>query len=397
MFEALLQNQEQIYKDWSVAWAQAGAGALTQAEAEYTLDLLWQRSHLDIALLMPSLKKHFPTKQGYRKRLQNVKSLGWLDHATAGVNGWGTMGWFSSAPRKHTRRFDTAVEAATYAKRRKGATVEARTVTWKGYAGACTHFVAFTDGTPFMILPLEDAAWGEPKRNGDSIQIETVNALLITRRNGKWCSWAGPLPSRILDVQKPVKLDAPFRGAQYMLPYTWEQVVTNIKLKRLCIAATGRMDSSRMSQHTDWRTSKYDMGPLWPYALCNKAAFETYPVEEYSFIQRFVRAPGMDPVVDLHELEQSILYAEDPNTTHDLYDEDDTITSVTDVQQTLLTLYKDPLPKYGADGDLGPETTEAVRIFQQDWNVRHKDDVLTVDGIPGVETCARLERATAGE
>jgi peptidoglycan hydrolase-like protein with peptidoglycan-binding domain len=42
-----------------------------------------------------------------------------------------------------------------------------------------------------------------------------------------------------------------------------------------------------------------------------------------------------------------------------------------------------PLPKYGADGIRGPETSTAVSKFQSDNN-------LTVDGDPGPETVGKL-------
>lgn len=57
---------------------------------------------------------------------------------------------------------------------------------------------------------------------------------------------------------------------------------------------------------------------------------------------------------------------------------------VRDVQQVLLALgYK--LPKHGADGIRGPETSKAVEEFQRDYN-------LTVDGDPGPETVGMLNK-----
>lgn len=60
-------------------------------------------------------------------------------------------------------------------------------------------------------------------------------------------------------------------------------------------------------------------------------------------------------------------------------------TWVTKAQTMLLNKgYK--LPKYGADGDFGAETLEAVKAFQKDWG-------LTPDGVIGKATWAMLEQA----
>jgi lysophospholipase L1-like esterase len=61
--------------------------------------------------------------------------------------------------------------------------------------------------------------------------------------------------------------------------------------------------------------------------------------------------------------------------------------AVRDVQQALIALgYK--LPKHGPDGIRGPETVEAVKAFQQ-------ANSLTVDGDPGTETVAALNKLIA--
>lgn len=397
-WDELRENATAIREEWVFLWAQAGLKLLTQEEARRTLEVMWKRSHLDILERMPGYTKYFPTQQRYEGRLKEVDDLWWVDHATAGVNGWGTLGWFSSKPRKHTRKFSSKAKAEAYAKRRKGKAYEKDGkyyASWTGYAGACTHFVVFTDGTPFYLVNIDDGCWGEPKRNGDGIHIEMVNALVVRRKGNTWNYWAGPLPERILEVQTPVSLDVPFRGATHMLPYVWQQVITNIKLKRICAAATGkRMERDRMSQHTDWRDSKFDMGPLWPFDLCNAAAFEGYPIEDYDFVQQFIRAPGMDEVVDPEELELLAEYAESEDKDHTLLDEDNSIDSTKEIQEALIKVYgKAILPKWGADGLMGKETTTATRHFQEDWNKNKPDDRIKVDGIPGIQTCGRLEKA----
>jgi hypothetical protein len=391
-----------IRQEFAELWAKAGAGPISQDQAVRTLDLMFDRTHLD--LMNFGLHEYYPTEQGGPwNALEKMEFLWWVDHATAGINGKGTLSWFSSKKRAHTRKFKTEAEArAHYGAHKPGAKVYKKegskpwVVTWKGYAGAVTHFVEFFDGTPFYVVKIKHRCWGEPKRNRDGIHIEMVNPLVCRLKNDRWHFWAGPIPQKLLDQGLvPVDLDKPFRGAKNMMPYTWQQVISNIKLKRLCIAATGRMARERMSEHTDWRSGKFDMGPLWPRQLINDAAFDAMPIEEYDFVKNFVKAPGMDDIVDKTELKaiedgDYDIYDMDAETPADVEDIDSTI----ELQQALIKIYgAKALPKYGADGDLGPETTKAAKHFQQDWNKNFPSDPITVDGIPGTQTCDRLEKA----
>lgn len=394
----LLQREHKIRETFEELWKHAGSGIINPEQAQRTLDSLYERTLLDIVQKLPKYASYFPTNQCYPGRLSNVNSLWWVDHATGGINGWGTLAWFSSRPRKHVKIFDVYGKAQDYALRRK-TSPESKDgkyyVTWTGPAGASTHFVVFADGTPFMLLPLNAGCWGEPKRNGDAIQIEMVNPLICTLKGQQWHFWAGKIPDAIVQVQRPELLEVPFRGVRSMMPYTWEQIVSNIKLKRLCVAATQRMSLSRMSQHTDWRESKFDMGPLWPFDLCNKIAYEPYPIEEYSFFNNYVRAENSDAVANINEvraLEKRALSQEDD---HDVWDADTTQVSVMGLQNLLIKLYGPAvLPKYGPDGSMGDETVNAVRHFQTDWN-RNKGSTqrLKIDGVAGIQTCKSLMEA----
>ena len=230
----LQANAVSIRKRFDELWKQAGEGPISQEQAQETLDVMWKRSHLDILTHIPNYKSYFPTEQGYRERLKDVQNLWWVDHATAGINGWGTLRWFSSRQRKHVRRFKDKDRAMAYGKRREGIVEQdgkLYRVIWRGYANAVTHFVVFTNGLPFYVVNLDDGAWGEPKRNGDAIQVEMVNALKLHLKDGQWCYWAGKLPPNLVKAQPPATLEQPFRGAHTMQPYTWDQVISNIKLK----------------------------------------------------------------------------------------------------------------------------------------------------------------------
>jgi hypothetical protein len=340
----------------------------------------------------------FPTKQGYANRLKNVEHLWWVDHATAGISGWGTLDWFSSKAVNHTIACATAEEAAALASRRvkyKAKVVQAQdgkyAVKWKGPSEAVTHFVVFPDGTPFMLLPLCDGAWGEPKRNGDAIQIETVNALAVHCKEGQWRYWAGPIPPHIMIAQPPVLLGEPYRGAMHMQPYTKAQVLTNILLKRVCAIATGRMALERMSQHADWRASKSDMGPLWPRSFCDTAAFERFPVESY----QPEHAGLLYDVKDTAHPDKEVGGGHEDSAAPLAGAADDTNDSVKEVQTALIALYGEHSLAHGADGSLGPETVRGVKRFQSNWNLLSSDDPIRVDGIPGEETCKRLQKALA--
>lgn len=423
----LLAREDRIRTEFNVLWTNIEHGHLTSQQAQRTLDILYQRSMLDIIQKLPHYAKYYPAKQGYRKRLKNVDSLWWVDHATGGIDGWNTLRWFSNKQREHSKRFTSYNAAERYMSSRRNASMTTKKnnyyVSWKGYSNAITHFVIFRDGTPFMLLPLEDGCWGEPKRNGDAIQVEVVNPLAVTYKDYAWYYWAGKLPDEIVKTQPPERLAKPFRGAKYMVPYLREQIITNIKLKRLCIAATeGCMDYRRMSQHTDWREDKYDMGPLWPFDTCNEVAFERYPVESYSFLQNYVPfhktnkvftvddyarltaySQNVESVMeDVNEYQQVTLRAKSTDTGHDMHDDDQTVDSVREVQNALVRLYGPAiLPLHGVDGVLGLETIEAVRTFQRDWN-RYKFNnggphivvqYIKEDGVPGVVTCEKLQLA----
>lgn len=399
-----------IREEYDELWelAQEG-GVIPQEQAQRTLTLMFSRTHLDIRSMDPGNVHHFPTEQGGPwNKLVEMKRLWWVDHATAGVSARGTLGWFSSKRRTKTKSFTSHAEAEAFAWRVKSNRVIEGNgvwiVHWKGYAGAVTHFVVDMNGIPYYILDIKHRCWGEPRRNRDGIHVEMVNPLVCHKKGNDWHFWAGKIPDVMLNRgQIPVDLDKPFRGANYMMPYTWSQVVTNITLKRICIAATGRMDRFRMSEHTDWRKSKYDMGPLWPRKLINDAAFENLPCTEYDFMKQFVNADGQDDIVSPKEL----IAIEDGNydllspelhvnrgvDTLELSEEHD-IPTVRDIQLILIDV-EGPgiLPVYGADGFDGEETRIATLQFQRDWNHNKPTDTIDVDGIAGVETLQRLREA----
>ena len=154
----LKKNETFIREEYTALWAAAGEGVISQGVAQHTLKVLWDRTHLDLRNMFPNAARIFPTKQRYPEILTKVDELYWVDHATAGVSAKGTLGWFSSELRKRERKFKSTNEAVAYITKHKGAAVKGDVVTWKGLAGASTHFVAAHDGTPFYIVNINDGA-----------------------------------------------------------------------------------------------------------------------------------------------------------------------------------------------------------------------------------------------
>jgi len=354
-------------------WAKIAEDALTQNEAIECLNALFIDSHRRIKEHSAELAKEYPTRQYTKNRLETQDDLYFVDHFTAGISKWSTLNWFSAAKRK----------------KKNGKT---------GYAGASTHFIQGYHGHPFYIIPLMHSAWHEPRRNRDSIGLETVNAGQLTKtKGGKWRYWARELPLELVQELPPVLLDRPYRGNKIMQPFTKDQLINNIKLKRLLIAALPhKMDASRMSQHTDWRTGKSDMGPLFPFEDCNAAAFGPEPILELAFIQDesytdLLDAEGTiwDEVRgwDTHNDQENPSYGEDTPTHDDDIDSDnDKVYSVKDVQEQLVRKGYSLVE----DGRMGPETRKIVKKFQADWNKRNPINQLKVDGLPGPQTCKRL-------
>jgi len=370
MVEKLGESASEEFKQ---LWAKADEELLSHEEAVTCLDDLFIHSHRRIRDHSPKLAKNYPTKQFSKNRLKNREHLWWTDHFTAGISRWSTLNWFSAQKRK----------------KKNGK---------MGLAGASTHFVLGYHDAPFYIIPLMHGAWHEPRRNKDSISIEHVNAGGIhqNKKTDRWHYWAGPIPHPLVLELPPVLLDKKFRGLSVMQPYTQEQVIQSVKLKRIVIAALPELlDPCRMSQHTDWREGKTDMGVLWPFEECNSAAFASDPIPELDFVQQY--EDFLDDVGDIwdevegwdeHDESDNPSYGE-LTPTHDDDDDDDeaTILRTRDVQE-LLVQHGFPVD---IDGLPGPKTSAAIKDFQITWNRKNPRDLLKVDGKAGPNTCAKLK------
>lgn len=356
-------------------WKQIEEGSLTQDEAVECLNALFIYSHVRIRKHSAALAKNYPTKQYTPNRLANQEYLWWVDHFTAGISRWSTLNWFSAEKRK----------------KKNGQ---------MGLSGACTHFVQGYHDDPFYIIPLMHGSWNEPRRNKDSISIEHVNAGSLSqnpKNKNEWRYWANALPLALVQELPPVILDKPYRGVRAMQPFTRDQIINNIKLKRLIITALhGKLDPSRMSQHSDWREGKPDMGVLWPFEDCNDAAFGVEPVRELDFIQNydmFLDEAGdvwneASTGWDTHNDSNNPEYGEHTPTHDD--DPDDDPGKILETKEVQLLLSQKGYT-VTVDGIPGPKTRQAIKQFQLDWNKKNPRDAIKADGIPGPETCKRLK------
>jgi N-acetyl-anhydromuramyl-L-alanine amidase AmpD len=344
--------------------------SLLEEEANNILDDLFIYTHLRIKQNNEDLANYYPTKQYTRNQLVNKPHLWWVDHFTAGISVWSTLDWFSARKRSKP----------------DGST---------GYAGACTHFVQPYHGHPFYIIPLMHGSWNEPHRNSDSISIEMVNAggLKLDKQNNKWHYWAKEMPDALIKELPPVILDRPYRGCTAMQPFTLDQITNNIKLKRLIFAAMpGRFELERMSQHSDWREGKSDMGPLWPFTDVNKASYSSELIPEIDFIQQYDHY--LDAAGNSWEDKGTTTTVEDANPEYGFSStpsDGSSVLSINDIQLRL------NIKGYNlvVDGRLGPKTAEAIKSFQSRWNhVNPRQPQLKVDGIPGPKTCTALTAET---
>lgn len=346
---------------------------ITQVEAIRGLDALFIDSHRRIRDYSKTLAKLYPTRQHTKHKLENVEDLWWVDHYTSGISRWSTLTWFSSQKSKREGKMR--------------------------YNGASTHFVLGYEGYPFYIIPLMHGAWHEPKRNKDAISIEMVNCGAIKEKNGKFCYWpkdyTQELPAQLVSDLPPTRLPFNFRGARILQPFTASQIHYNVVLKRIVLAALpGKISKSRLSQHQEWRTTKLDMGPLWPFKDVNDAAFDAFPVSQYSFLSKFMLAVRDGTITEAEAIELG-MEEQNPeyghaNPTHDddVDDDKEDVMSVKEVQEYLTRCGF----RVTVDGKFGPKTKNAVAKFQTVYNMKHPGkDQLAIDGIPGPRTCEALK------
>ena len=363
LWSAVMRDGVAAEQEFKSLWAKVEETPLTQDEAVSCLNALAVYTHKRIVEHDENLAGYYPTKQYTKNQLASRTQLWWMDHFTAGISQWGTLKWFSSAKIKNDQ----------------GESV---------YPGASTHFILDYHDDPMYIIPLNHGAWHCPARNSDSIGIEHVNAgpLHLDKETNQWHYWAGVLPQALVAELPPVILAQPFRDARAMQPFPKDQIIRSIKLKRVVLAALpGLFEPCHMTQHQDWQPGKKDMGPLWPFEDCTKAAFATDPLLEMSTIQML--GDFADGMGTPWKASRDLVHPDESKNPHNVNTPDgEPVWETKDIQERLIDLGIVVLP----DGVYGAKTADAVKEFQRMWNKRNPRDMLKVDGIAGPETCKKL-------
>ncbi len=336
-------------------------GRITKEEALEFFHLLFEESTKKAKELCgTSFTEHFPTKQYTKNGWKFKVPLGVCDHFTADISIASTLRWFSS---KQWKQPDGTFK----------------------HAGASSAFVIDLDGTIYCLIDFwnGNADWHEPQLNGYAVGIEHVNAGELRLKDGEYYmwpnSWGKIYPYK--DVIPPLQLD--WRGAKFMMPYTREQVISNLIIK--CAFLSLYPETSRPEwfvDHATYRDDKKDMGPHWPLAALRSAAFSGKPLDSFVFMHQFTPAKHVRDNLNLDALDfDDLNLFEDVSVDfhanhHQFVRENDKII------WTQLALSKLGY-KVGTTGRLDAKTINAIKNFQAGNN-------LKVDGIPGPETRKKL-------
>ena len=309
----------------------------------------------------PVFKDDFPTKQyrgpgGFSEAPNGWHAgdpIGVTDHFTADNSVVGTLRWFSS--HQWPQPDGT-----------------------KKRAGASAAFVVDLTGEAFLLIPFWDGKsdWAEPQTNGWCLGIEHVNAGELRRQpDGSWTTWPnGWKKPYTLAASLPPQPVLDWRGARYMQPFTREQLLTNLVIKRGLIAMyPGKIRPDLMADHATYREDKTDMGPLWPLAKLREAAFSMAPLNSFSFLSQHVHVEGADyDAIDATDLMAINATAIDSQLPRELDDSPIEKSGVLWVQLSLKQLGYDVI----ANGLPTKDYADAVRKFQTDQG-------LSVDGVAG--------------
>lgn len=193
-------------------------------------------------------KKNFPTNR-HGGRWSTGKPTGVVDHYTAAPNIGGTLRWFSREERPPNS------------------------------GNSSSHYVIGTDGVAIQLVdPLTTVAWHATIANQDHIGIEHVNCGLLTPKDGGYLFMGslrytvdmGRPPEEMPYVSPWVKPEdrgivKPSEKLGWWEPFSAAQIVSNIVLKRLFLAAMPSIKPIGFVQHRDIDPSgKVDCGPMWP-------------------------------------------------------------------------------------------------------------------------------------
>jgi len=347
-------------------------GVLSKNKAQVFFNSMYENSLIRCRELLPNFKNFFPTRQytgpcGFNQKVdgwRQGKPLGICDHFTAGDTTVDTLKWFSSYDQWSIKQKDGSIVHK--------------------YAGASSEFVIGLDGEIFLLIPFWEgkSSWHEPTLNGRCLGIEHTNVGELRKVNNKFVFWPGDWskPYKLYSELPPIALASPWRGAFYMMPYTRQQLVSNLLIKRALVCMYSDMNPSFFVGHSDFRDDKLDPGPLFPLKELRKFAFESKPFSEYAFFNSYT------PVGT------AVLDAFDSNDLNVLYNDAVLVQAPIDMEfdtkQDLILWVQINLKKlkYNTtiDGLISSVYIEAVRLFQSEHS-------LVKDGIAGPITRAKLQ------
>lgn len=182
--------------------------------------------------------KFFPTDR-HGGPWTTGQPVGWVDHYTAAPDAKGSLLWFSNM----SRGTDPSTSSA--------------------------HYVIDRDGSIITVVdPLSTIAWHARAANPTHIGIEHVCTGLLGKSPSGY-TYLGNIP-----YPKTREPDIQIVNGEAWEPFTVQQVLSNLALKRLLIAAIPTLSIEFFTDHQALNPqTKRDCGPLWPLKALNKFAF----------------------------------------------------------------------------------------------------------------------------
>jgi len=216
-------------------------GRLLRSDAKEVLFLLSQESSRLIPQEMGSrnYNEYYPTNR-HGQFWGRENPCGVVDHYTAGISSGSTLLWFSNKLRS------------------------------KGIKTSSAHFIIGRDGIIFCVVPLVRIAWHAPGVNSTHFGIEHVNAGVLrrkTKKSGYLYRGAQTYPKERAGAVQEV-------AGECWEPYTANQIISNIVLKRWLITAFPEIEQQSLIDHQNISPGrKRDCGPMWPLNDLNAIVF----------------------------------------------------------------------------------------------------------------------------